>query len=90
MQARILRAAAQNGGSIDRQTVHLLAEYPPEQNLTGFTKPVGGLCGNSRRKGSRQGRRDAALLPDYRGKTKVQAFSLPPDLTEHLRLMPPA
>lgn len=39
-QAKVIVAAAANGGSVDRATVYKLAEYPGDRQLKGFTRPV--------------------------------------------------
>ncbi|MGW3744982.1 PIN-like domain-containing protein [Streptomyces sp. NPDC005146] len=38
--AKVIVAAAANGGFVDRDTVYDLAGYPPDRQLKGFTRPV--------------------------------------------------
>jgi hypothetical protein len=40
VQAKVLEAAARNGGFCSREDVYLLGDYEASRSLTGFSKPI--------------------------------------------------
>ncbi|MFW3171162.1 hypothetical protein [Geodermatophilus sp. CPCC 206100] len=84
VQLAALRHAADNGGSVDRDTVYRLGGYAPERSLNGFTKPVKGVMRELVAEGMLPADAPHPLAPRYDPAAssiqRAQGFEMPAEL----------
>ncbi|WP_433165260.1 PIN-like domain-containing protein [Kribbella sp. CA-247076] len=88
VQEATIRAAAQQGGYIDRDEVYRLGEYEPDRQLKGFTRPVNRVVQALRDSGELPEDASDALSPVYdemtRGFGWVDGFRVPDEVARFL------
>ncbi|CCH30420.1 PIN-like domain-containing protein [Actinosynnema sp. NPDC047251] len=80
VQADVIRAAAANGGRVDRDAVYRLGNFDPERNLTGFTKPTARITNDLQAVGLVAAGVEAALTPYYLSGVKADEFWIPDEM----------
>ncbi len=89
VQAKAIRRAVVNGGTVTRAEVYQLGDYAPQRKLRGFTRPTNRIT---------QGMRDNGLLPEdadellatqydpnVKGYQPTTGFSVPPEVVKLLQ-----
>jgi hypothetical protein len=84
VQAEIIRAAALNGGRIDRDTVYEIGQYDDDRMLRGFTRPTARITSELQYEGLVADGVEAMLVPIYAG-VKAAYFRVPPEVVEIIR-----
>jgi PIN like domain len=84
VQAEIIRAAALNGGRVDRDTVYEIGQYDDYRMLRGFTRPTARITSELQYEGLVADGVEAMLVPIYKG-VKAAFFRVPPEVVEILR-----
>ncbi|HEX3591581.1 MAG TPA: hypothetical protein VHV74_18325, partial [Pseudonocardiaceae bacterium] len=75
----IIRAAAQEGGSIGRDDIYRLADYDDRRMLRGFTRPTARITLDLQAAGLVPDGVEPALTPIYDG-MKATAFVIPQEM----------
>lgn len=83
-QADIIRAAAQLGGTVDRDVIYAIGEYDDDRMLRGFTRPTARITRDLQAAGLVANGVNAALTPIYRGGVKAVAFRIPSEMVSIL------
>jgi prophage DNA circulation protein len=83
-QADVIRAAAQAGGTIDRDAIYAISDYDDDRMLRGFTRPTARITRDLQTAGVVANGVDAALTPIYHGGVKALAFRVPPEMVSIL------
>ncbi len=83
-RADVIRAMAQNGGQIDRNSVVEICGYNPERKINGFTKPVKGVIRQMTAEGLLPANAADPLRPQYPSGAIGQAtgFTMPSEVAE--------
>jgi hypothetical protein len=84
-QAEVIRAAAQDGGSIDRDTLYAICDYAPNRMLRGFTRPTARITTELVAEGLLDEGVDPMLTPIYDGGVHAVRFEIPAEVTSILR-----
>ncbi|WP_164704376.1 PIN-like domain-containing protein [Blastococcus litoris] len=84
VQAAVIRAAAANGGSVDRREVYRLGGYSPKRMLRGFTRPVRRMSRLLQEKGALELNAPEMLSPRYDHGVQANAFEIPQQVVEIL------
>lgn len=84
VQADIIKAIAQAGGSIDRPEVYDIGDYKPERSLNGSTKPVKGVMADMVAEGLLPADAAKPMIPIYDAAVpsyqKAKGFYMAPEL----------
>lgn len=83
-QADVIRAAAQEGGTVEREVIYAIGEYDDDRMLRGFTRPTARITRDLQESGLVANGVDAALTPIYRGGVKAVAFRIPSEMVNIL------
>lgn len=78
--ADVIRFAAQNGGTVDRDVIYAIGEYGNDRMLRGFTRPTARITSDLQNAGRVSPGVAAALTPIYNGGVKAVAFRIPPEM----------
>ncbi len=84
VQAAVIRAAAANGGVVDRHQVYQLGHYSENRMLRGFTKPVRRVSRRLQEVGDLDLRVQEMLRPRYDYGVQANAFEIPVEVVEIL------
>ena len=84
VQAAVIRAAAANGGLVDRQKVFELGNYGPKRMLRGFTRPVRRVSRLLQETGDLDLQAPEMLTPRYDFYGLADAFQIPDEVVELL------
>lgn len=79
VQAEVIRAAAKNGGSVDRAALFAIAGYAEDRMLRGFTKPTKRIMRDLQAEGIIDIGVEDVLTPIYRG-VLAEEFEIPADV----------
>ena len=77
VQARVILAAAELGGRVDRATVYKLGNYAPERMLRGFTRPVTRIARMLQERGVLAADVPDLLVPRYDRGVQASSFDIP-------------
>ncbi|MEV0677597.1 PIN-like domain-containing protein [Actinosynnema sp. NPDC050436] len=80
VQADVIRAAAANGGSVDRASVYRIGKFDDDRMLRGFTKPAARITAELQDAGVVRFGVEPALTPVYRGGVKAVEFRIPDEV----------
>lgn len=89
VQAEVIRAAAAQGGVIDREQIYQIADYDEDRMLRGFTRPTARITRSLQEEGFVQPGVEPALTPIYEGGVQAVRFEIPLDMAEVLSLDQP-
>lgn len=84
VQAAVIRAAAANGGAVDRSRVFELGRYGPNRMLRGFTRPVSRVTRALQANGHVDLRAPDMLRPRYDYGVQANAFKIPEEVVQIL------
>ncbi|MEV7218081.1 PIN domain-containing protein [Kitasatospora cineracea] len=87
-QAKVIIAAAANGGLVDRAKVYELAGYPPDRQLKGFTRPISTVTRELQDQGELTGDEPFLLRTVYGSETGpswATGFRIPDEVVPLLR-----
>lgn len=84
VQAAVIRAAAANGGILDRASVYELGSYRPSRMLRGFTRPVSRVTRALQATGDVGLNVPDMLRPLYHSGVQATAFEIPAEVVEIL------
>lgn len=84
VQAAVIRAAAANGGAVDRQQVYQLGDYSEKRMLRGFTRPVRRVSRRLQEVGDLDLWVQEMLRPRYDYGVQANAFEIPGEVVEIL------
>lgn len=79
-QAEVIRAAALNGGLIDREQVYEICGYEDDRMLRGFTLPTSRITRDLQREGIVAEDVKPVLSTIYRSGVKASAFQIPAEI----------
>lgn len=89
VQAKAVRRAATNGGTVTRAEVYELGRYSPKRKLRGFTRPTNRVTQSMRDRGELPEDADELLVTQYdpnaKGYQPTTGFSVPPEVVKLLR-----
>lgn len=85
VQADVIRAAARNGGRVERDEVYQIGGYSPDRMLRGFTRPVRRLSRVLQEAGELDVRAPEMLTPRYDYSVEANAFQIPDQVVAILR-----
>jgi hypothetical protein len=85
VQAAAIRRAIDDGGTISRETVYELGEYPEGRMLRGFTKPVKRIVTQMKSRGAVPEGVSELLYPTYANGVQADGFRIPDGLSELMR-----
>ncbi|MFD4710546.1 PIN-like domain-containing protein [Streptomyces sp. NPDC058430] len=91
-QAKVITAAAVNGGFVDRETVYELAGYPADRQLKGFTRPISTVARELEEEGELSGDEPILLRAVYGSATEpswATGFRVPEEVIPTLREFSP-
>ncbi|WP_367133930.1 hypothetical protein [Saccharothrix sp. HUAS TT1] len=80
VQAGVIRAAIDNGGTVSREQVYAIGQYESTRMLRGFTRPVNRVVSRMRAKGTIPATAVDLLAPVYNGGVQATAFRVPDEL----------
>lgn len=83
-QAKVIYAAAERGGRIDREDIYDICGYSDDRMLRGFTRPTARITRYLQDDGVVAQGVDAALIPIYAGGVKAVAFRIPAEMVSIL------
>jgi len=86
VHARIIRAAARQGGVIDREQVYEIAGYDEDRMLRGFTRPTARITKALQDEGLLSEAVEPALTTVYEGGVLAVRFEIPLEMVEILSL----
>lgn len=89
-QAEVLRVAASQGGTIDRETVYQICGFEDDRMLRGFTQPTARITRELQKDGVIAEDVEPALTTIYRGGVKAAAFRIPAEMVAILAADPGA
>jgi hypothetical protein len=78
--AEVIRAAARNGGIVDRETVYEICGYDDDRMLRGFTRPSARITAALQRQGVIADGVEPALTAVYEGGVKAVTFRIPKEM----------
>jgi hypothetical protein len=84
VQADIIRAAADQGGVIDREQVYQIAGYEEDRMLRGFTRPTARITRALQDQGLLPEGVESALTTIYEGGVLAVRFEIPLEMVEIL------
>lgn len=84
VQAAVIRAAAANGGSVDRATVYSLGSYSSKRMLRGFTRPVRRISRLLQETGDLDLGAPEMLSPRYDRGVQADSFRIPEEVVKIL------
>ncbi len=85
VQAEVIRAAAAGEGTVDREAVYGLGEYPPGRMLRGFARPVQRLTRRLQQERKLSVEAPPMLLPVYEKGVQAIAFQVPQAVVDVLQ-----
>lgn len=88
VQAEVIRAAAANGGSVERTQVYAIGQYDPNRMLRGFTRPVARVTRKLQAEGDVGLRVPDMLRPRYDYGVQANAFEVPREVVDLLADLP--
>lgn len=86
-QEAVIRRAAQNGGSIDRDSLYALCGYGADRMLRGFTRPTARITADLAAEGYIDDGVAPMLTPVYEGGVQALRFEIPPEVVTILSSM---
>ncbi|MDN5759783.1 MAG: PIN-like domain-containing protein [Tomitella sp.] len=84
VQAAVIRAAAENGGSVGRDEVYRIGNYGAKRMLRGFTRPVRRVSRMLQEAGELDLTAPDMLQPRYDFGVQANAFEIPPEVVDIL------
>lgn len=94
VQAKVIHAAATNGGQCDRDTVYELGDYDESRSLKGFTRPVNRIMKEMHANGDLPIDAADPMKPIYDHENpsfqRAQGFAMPPELAALFSTLPEA
>jgi hypothetical protein len=89
VQFDVLRAAAANGGTIDRAAVYRLAAHPPSRSLLGFTRSIRRIRADLVREGYLPSTAPDPLRTEYESGVRAAHFVVAEEILRILLMLPP-
>lgn len=83
-QAKVIRFAATQGGTIDREQIYAIAGYGEDRQLRGFTRPAARITRRLQDEGVLLEGVEAILVPIYDNEGIAVQFEIPLDVVEIL------
>ena len=92
VQAKVIHAAANNGGECDRETVYELGDYDEARSLKGFTRPVNRIMKEMQANGDLPIDTADPMKPIYDHENpsfqRAQGFAMPSELAALFSTLP--
>lgn len=84
-QAQVIRFAAANDGTIDRELLYSICDYPPDRMLRGFTRPTARITKELQVEGMLDEGITPMLTPDYQTGVQALRFLVPDEVVQILQ-----
>jgi hypothetical protein len=81
-QRDVIKAAIENGGTVDRDATYALIKRSKDKRLTGFTKPIDNAMEELRKSGKLREDAKPLLIPVYKGSGQAKAFRVPEEVVQ--------
>jgi hypothetical protein len=81
-QRDVIKAAIENGGTVDRDATYALIKRSKDKRLTGFTKPIDNAMEELRKSGKLREDAKPLLIPVYKGSGQAKAFRVPEEVLQ--------
>jgi hypothetical protein len=81
-QRDVIKAAIDNGGTVDRDATYALIKRSKDKRLTGFTKPIDNAMEELKKNGKLREDAKPLLIPVYKGSGQAKAFRVPEEVVQ--------